>query len=195
MSFTLRNIKEDLEDIGHRFDGPPDLEFRAGTTAARARAIRSQLPARPAPLSLSVRPHAYEARGGLRRPERERADESRRRDRRAQAMGRSARPAGACEATSPGPKASRSSSSARPISARIPAETSMASATGGLISRCAIRRRRRRSRSRSGTAMPHPKLCRTHAARRNRCRSSADGLRRMSPAMWCGRGGCRPSGE
>jgi hypothetical protein len=27
----LRNIKEDLEDIGFRFDGPPDLEFRAAT--------------------------------------------------------------------------------------------------------------------------------------------------------------------
>jgi mannose-6-phosphate isomerase-like protein (cupin superfamily) len=29
--FTLRNIKEDLEDIGSRFDGAPDLEFRAAT--------------------------------------------------------------------------------------------------------------------------------------------------------------------
>jgi quercetin dioxygenase-like cupin family protein len=29
--FTLRNIKEDLEDIGSAFDGPPDLEFRAAT--------------------------------------------------------------------------------------------------------------------------------------------------------------------
>jgi mannose-6-phosphate isomerase-like protein (cupin superfamily) len=31
--FTLRNIKEDLEDIGPVFDGPPDLEFRAATKA------------------------------------------------------------------------------------------------------------------------------------------------------------------
>jgi hypothetical protein len=31
--FTLRNIKEDLEDIGPRFDGAPDLEFRAATKA------------------------------------------------------------------------------------------------------------------------------------------------------------------
>jgi hypothetical protein len=31
--FTLRNIKEDLEDIGLRFDGAPDLEFRAATKA------------------------------------------------------------------------------------------------------------------------------------------------------------------
>ncbi len=29
--FTLRNLKDDLEDIGHRFDGAPDLEFRAAT--------------------------------------------------------------------------------------------------------------------------------------------------------------------
>jgi mannose-6-phosphate isomerase-like protein (cupin superfamily) len=31
--FTLRNIKEDLEDIGGRFGGAPDLEFRAATKA------------------------------------------------------------------------------------------------------------------------------------------------------------------
>jgi mannose-6-phosphate isomerase-like protein (cupin superfamily) len=33
MPFTLRNIKDDLEDIGANFDGPPDLEFRAATKA------------------------------------------------------------------------------------------------------------------------------------------------------------------
>jgi hypothetical protein len=31
--FTLRNIQEDLENIGSRFDGAPDLEFRAATKA------------------------------------------------------------------------------------------------------------------------------------------------------------------
>jgi uncharacterized cupin superfamily protein len=31
--FTLRNIKEDLEDVGSRFDGAPDLEFRLATGA------------------------------------------------------------------------------------------------------------------------------------------------------------------
>ena len=31
--FTLRNIKGDLEDIGSKFDGAPDLEFRAATVA------------------------------------------------------------------------------------------------------------------------------------------------------------------
>jgi mannose-6-phosphate isomerase-like protein (cupin superfamily) len=33
MPFTRRNIKEDLEDIGSRFDGRPNLEFRAATKA------------------------------------------------------------------------------------------------------------------------------------------------------------------
>ena len=33
MPFTLSNIKEDLEDIGPRFDGAPDLEFRTATKA------------------------------------------------------------------------------------------------------------------------------------------------------------------
>ena len=33
MPFTLRNLKEDLEDVGSNFDGPPDLEFRLATGA------------------------------------------------------------------------------------------------------------------------------------------------------------------
>ena len=33
MPFTLRNLKEDLEDLGSNFDGSPDLEFRAATKA------------------------------------------------------------------------------------------------------------------------------------------------------------------
>jgi mannose-6-phosphate isomerase-like protein (cupin superfamily) len=31
--FTRRNLKADLEDIGSVFDGAPDLEFRAATSA------------------------------------------------------------------------------------------------------------------------------------------------------------------
>jgi mannose-6-phosphate isomerase-like protein (cupin superfamily) len=31
--FTLRNLKEDLKDVGSNFDGPPDLEFRLATQA------------------------------------------------------------------------------------------------------------------------------------------------------------------
>jgi mannose-6-phosphate isomerase-like protein (cupin superfamily) len=33
MSFTHRNLKGDLEDVGARFDGAPDLEFRLATAA------------------------------------------------------------------------------------------------------------------------------------------------------------------
>ena len=33
MPYTLRNLKEDLEDVGSRFDGAPDLEFRLATKA------------------------------------------------------------------------------------------------------------------------------------------------------------------
>jgi mannose-6-phosphate isomerase-like protein (cupin superfamily) len=29
--FTLKNLREDLEDFGSKFDGAPDLEFRAAT--------------------------------------------------------------------------------------------------------------------------------------------------------------------
>jgi mannose-6-phosphate isomerase-like protein (cupin superfamily) len=31
--FTLRNLKEDLEDLGSRFEGATDLEFRMATKA------------------------------------------------------------------------------------------------------------------------------------------------------------------
>ncbi len=33
MPFILRNLKEDLEDLGSNFDGAPDLEFRMATQA------------------------------------------------------------------------------------------------------------------------------------------------------------------
>jgi mannose-6-phosphate isomerase-like protein (cupin superfamily) len=33
VSFTLRNLKEDVEDLGGRFDGAPDLQFRLATKA------------------------------------------------------------------------------------------------------------------------------------------------------------------
>ena len=33
MSFTLRNLRHDLEDVGPRFDGAPGLEFRMATHA------------------------------------------------------------------------------------------------------------------------------------------------------------------
>jgi mannose-6-phosphate isomerase-like protein (cupin superfamily) len=33
MPFTLRNLKEDLTDVGSNFDGAPDLEFRLASSA------------------------------------------------------------------------------------------------------------------------------------------------------------------
>ena len=33
MPFTIRNLKEDVEEVGARFDGAPDLEFRLATKA------------------------------------------------------------------------------------------------------------------------------------------------------------------
>lgn len=33
MSFTIKNLRQDLDDVGSKFDGAPDLEFRAATTA------------------------------------------------------------------------------------------------------------------------------------------------------------------
>ena len=33
MPFTRRNLKQDLDDVGSNFDGPPDLEFHLATKA------------------------------------------------------------------------------------------------------------------------------------------------------------------
>ena len=33
MTFTHKNLKQDLEDVGSNFDGSPDLEFRLATKA------------------------------------------------------------------------------------------------------------------------------------------------------------------
>ena len=33
MAFTHKNLRADLDDLGSNFDGPDDLEFRAGTKA------------------------------------------------------------------------------------------------------------------------------------------------------------------
>lgn len=33
MPFTQRNIRKDLDDLGSKFDGSPDLEFRSATKA------------------------------------------------------------------------------------------------------------------------------------------------------------------
>jgi mannose-6-phosphate isomerase-like protein (cupin superfamily) len=33
MPFTQKNLRDDLEDVGSNFDGPPDLEFRHASKA------------------------------------------------------------------------------------------------------------------------------------------------------------------
>ena len=33
MPFTLKNLRDDLADVGSNFDGAPDLEFRLGSKA------------------------------------------------------------------------------------------------------------------------------------------------------------------
>ena len=45
MPFTLRNLKDDLEDLGSNFDGAPDLEFRAATEALDSRIPASAISA------------------------------------------------------------------------------------------------------------------------------------------------------
>jgi hypothetical protein len=128
--FTLRNIKEDVEDIGHRFAGAPDLEFRAATKA---------LELEKAALSYQRVPPGYRFPYGhthrtqeevyvvLRGSGRMKVDD--------EIVERCASRPVRGEATRPVQRASRSSSSARPISARIRAKMSMASAIGGLTRR------------------------------------------------------------
>jgi hypothetical protein len=115
--FTLRNLKEDLEDVGSRFDGAPDLEFRLATQA---------LELEKSGLGYQRVPPGYRfPYGHTHRTQEEvyvvlRGSGTR-------CVFRPVRG----EATRPGRRASRSSSSARPISATLRAKTSRASATGG----------------------------------------------------------------
>ena len=134
MPFTLRNIKEDLEDIGHRFDGAPDLEFRAATRA---------LELEQSALSYQRVPPGYRFPYGHTHMKQEEVYVVLRGSGRMKVDDQIVDlkewdvvriPPECGEVTRPGRRASRSSSSARPISARIRAKTSMASATGGLTS-------------------------------------------------------------
>jgi hypothetical protein len=52
--FTLKNLKVDLEDLGSRFDGAPDLEFRAATAALEL--VESGLTYQRVPPSLGENP-------------------------------------------------------------------------------------------------------------------------------------------
>jgi hypothetical protein len=83
--FTLRNIKEDLEDVGSRFDGAPELEFRLATEALELE--KSGLSYQRVPPGYRFPyGHTHKGKRAVRNRAWERADEARRRDRRAQGM-------------------------------------------------------------------------------------------------------------
>ena len=44
MPFTLRNLREDLADVGSNFDGAPDLEFRLASKALEFKNAGEQPP-------------------------------------------------------------------------------------------------------------------------------------------------------
>jgi hypothetical protein len=130
--FTLRNLKEDLEDLGSNFDGAPDLEFRLATKA---------LELEQSGLSYQRVPPNYRFPYGHTHKQQEevyvvlRGSGRMKVDDEIVELGEwdAVRvPPGAWRGYEAGPEGSRSSSSARPISARLRAKTSMASATGGL---------------------------------------------------------------
>jgi len=81
--FTLRNLKEDLEDLGSNFDGAPDLEFRLASKALELEQSGLSYQRIPPDYRFPYG-HARGAGGGVRGRARERADEARRRDRRGQ---------------------------------------------------------------------------------------------------------------
>ena len=132
MPFTLRNFKKDLEDFGSRFDGAPDLEFRMATEALELE--KSGLSYQRVPPGYRF-PYGHThkkqeevyvvLRGSGRMSSTTKSSSSRNGTRCASRPVRG-------EATRPGRRASRSSSSAHPISARLREKTLMASATGGL---------------------------------------------------------------
>ena len=135
MTFTITNIKDDLEDIGPKFDGAPDLEFRAATKA---------LGLEQSALSYQRVPPGYRFPYGHTHTTQEevyvvvRGSGRMKLDDEIVELKNGTRCAfrPVCgEATKLALRGSSSSSSARRISARIRAETSTASETGGPTSR------------------------------------------------------------
>ena len=133
MPFTHRNLKEDLEDVGPRFDGAPDLEFRLATEALELE--RSGLCYQRVPPGYRFPyGHTHETqeevyvvvRGSGRMKLDDEIVELSNGTRCA------SRPAPG-EATRPGRRGSRSSSSARPISATLRARTSKAARLVGRL--------------------------------------------------------------
>jgi hypothetical protein len=130
--FTRRNLKEDLEDVGSNFDGSPDLEFRLATQALELK--QSGLGYQRIPPGYRFPyGHTHEKQEEvyvvLRGSGRMKLDDEIVELRNGT---RCASPPAPGEATRPARTASRSSSSAPPISAAPRATTSRASATGGV---------------------------------------------------------------
>jgi quercetin dioxygenase-like cupin family protein len=132
--FTLRNLKEGLEDVGSNFDGSPDLEFRLATGA---------LELEKSGLSYQRVPPGYRFPYGHTHKKQEEVYVVLRGSGRMKLDDEIVElkewdavrvPPGTWRGYEAGRRALRSSSSARPISARLRAKTSMASATGGLTS-------------------------------------------------------------
>jgi quercetin dioxygenase-like cupin family protein len=137
--FTHRNLKEDLEDVGSNFDGPPDLEFRLATDA---------LELEQSGLSYQSVPPGYRFPYGHTHETQEEVYVVVRGSGRMKLDGEIVElrewdavrvPPGTWRATRQGQTASRSSSSARPVSARAGVKTWRASATGGLTSDWPVR--------------------------------------------------------
>ncbi len=138
MPFTLRNIKQDLEDIGSRFDGAPDLEFRAATKTLELESSALSYQRVPPGYRFPYG-HTHETqeevyvvvRGSGRMKVDDEIVELEEWD--------AVRvPPGSWRGYEAGPEASRSSSSVRRTSVKIRAATSTAGATGGLTTRPAV---------------------------------------------------------
>jgi quercetin dioxygenase-like cupin family protein len=134
LPFTLRNIKQDLEDIGPRFEGDPELEFRAATKA---------LELENSALSYQRVPPGYRFPYGHTHKKQEEVCVVVRGSGRMKVDNEVVElaewdavrvPPGVWRGYEADRRASRASSSARQISARIRAKTSTAGATGGLTS-------------------------------------------------------------
>ena len=130
---SLRNFKEDLEDLGSRFDGAPDLEFRLATEA---------LELEQSGLGYQCVPPGYRAHTATHKTQEEvyvvlRGSGRMKLDDEIVELKEwdAVRiPPGTWRGCKPGPRASRSSSLALPISAKLRVKTSRDSATGGLTS-------------------------------------------------------------
>ncbi|MGD0455323.1 MAG: hypothetical protein ABSB69_17180 [Solirubrobacteraceae bacterium] len=68
MPFTLRNLREDLEDLGSNFDGAPDLEFRMASKALeleQSGTSRSSCSVRPISAKIREKTSRVSGTGGL----------------------------------------------------------------------------------------------------------------------------------